>query len=126
MATNERTSMDEQLQRDLRTDLAKEQTVMASERTFLSWLRTGLAIVGGGIVIVRFIVLDDPFEHMLLLIAGKMLILWGMLIFGLSFVNFRRQCTEKNAKLSLAANIVIASLVISLIFIALVLFIFIR
>ena len=118
--------MQEQLKPDFRTELAKEQTVMASERTFLSWLRTGLAIVGGGIVIVRFIVLDDPFEHMVLLIAGKLLILWGMLIFGLSYVNFRRQCKEKNAEFSVATNIVITSLVISLIFIALVLFIFIR
>lgn len=116
--------MDDQAHRDFRTELAKEQTIMAGERTFLSWLRTGLAIVGGGILVIRFIILDDSFEHMLLVIAGKILILWGILIFSLSFLNFRRQCKEKNVKLSLSANILISSLVLSLIFISVILFIY--
>jgi putative membrane protein len=30
----------------LRTDLAEDRTILASERTFASWLRTGLAAIG--------------------------------------------------------------------------------
>lgn len=111
---------------DFRTELAKEQTVMACERTFLSWLRTGLAIVGGGIVVVRFIALDDPMEHALLMVAGKLLIFWGALIFLLSFLHFRKQCREKNVSLSVSSNLFISSLVISLAFISIVLFIYIK
>ena len=29
-----------------RTDLAEDRTILASERTFASWLRTGLASIG--------------------------------------------------------------------------------
>ncbi|HET6679760.1 MAG TPA: DUF202 domain-containing protein [Gemmatimonadaceae bacterium] len=37
--------------------LAYDRTFLANERTYAAWLRTGLAIAGGGIVVARLI--DD-------------------------------------------------------------------
>ena len=34
--------------------LAVDQTVLANERTWLSWLRTGLALLAGGLAVARF------------------------------------------------------------------------
>lgn len=109
---------------DFKTELAREQTIMASERTFLSWIRTGLAIVGGGIVVVRFVVFDDPLEQMLVLISGKMLILWGIAIFILSLFDFRRVHKHKKSTMPFSTNLFITMLVMSLVAISVVLLIF--
>ena len=109
---------------DFNTELEKEQTLMASERTFLSWIRTGLAVVGGGIVVVRFVVFDDPLENLLILIAGKSLVLWGMAIFILSLFDFRRVYKHKKINMAFSTNIFITMLVISLVAISGILLIF--
>lgn len=109
---------------DFKTELAREQTMMASERTFLSWIRTGLAVVGGGIVVVRFVQFDDPLEHLLVLIAGKSLILWGIAIFILSLFDFRRVYKHKKITMALSTNVFVTLLVISLVIISAVLLVF--
>lgn len=109
---------------DFKTELAQEQTIMASERTFLSWIRTGLAVVGGGIVVVRFVVFDDPVEGMLVLICGKILILWGIAIFILSLFDFRRAFKDKNTSMPHGTNLFITLLVTSLVAISAILLIF--
>ena len=109
---------------DFKTELAREQTIMASERTFLSWIRTGLAVVGGGIVVVRFVVFDDPVEGMLVLVSGKILILWGIAIFILSLFDFRRVYKHKKTAMPFSTNLFITLLVMSLVVISAMLLIF--
>lgn len=116
--------MEEPILPDFKTELAREQTIMASERTFLSWIRTGLAVVGGGIVVVRFVVFQDPLEHMLVLISGKILILWGIAIFILSLFDFRRVYKHKKSTMPFTTNLFITLLVVSLVAISTMLLIF--
>ena len=100
---------------DPKTELAREQTILANERTFLSWIRTGLAIVGGGIVVVRFVIIENPLEHLLVLIAGKILIAWGVGIFLFSLYDFRRVYRTKNTPMPFSTNLFISFLVGTLI-----------
>ena len=103
------------METDFNTELAREQTILANERTFLSWIRTGLAIVGGGIVVVRFVIIENPLEHLLVLIAGKILIAWGIGIFVFSLYDFRRVYKKKNTPMPFSANCFISFLVGTLI-----------
>jgi putative membrane protein len=46
---------------------------LANERTFLAWLRTALALVGGGLAVEQFLELDRPLRALLaiaLLVGG--------------------------------------------------------
>jgi putative membrane protein len=47
------TSIEEKLVADLRDDLAQE-------RTFLAWIRTGIALTGFGLVVAQFDLFDQP------------------------------------------------------------------
>lgn len=57
---------------------------LANERTFLSWIRTALALLAGGIAVEAFGVLEDP--------IGKgvaiLLLLLGMFVSGGAFVRW--------------------------------------
>jgi len=70
-----------------RTELARERTVfarernqLAAERTFSAWLRTGLAGVGGGLALMRFIHFNNPTKLLVARITGGILLLWGLLV----------------------------------------------
>ncbi|CCB86886.1 putative uncharacterized protein [Parachlamydia acanthamoebae UV-7] len=73
-----------------RTGLAKERNRLANQRTFLSWIRTGLAGVGGGVAVVRLLTFANPVHEFAARIVGMILIFWGILIFILSFINYKR------------------------------------
>lgn len=70
--------------------LASERTLLARERTFLAWIRTGLTSVGLGVAIARFLLFQNLTHQQLAQMIGQLLILWGVLIFSLALVSYRR------------------------------------
>lgn len=77
-----------------RTSLADERTRSANERTFSAWVRTGLACVGGGAAIVRLLNFVEPTHKILATFTGILLMVLGMVIFILSFIDYK-QGTKK-------------------------------
>lgn len=70
--------------------LATERTRLAAERTVSSWMRTGLASVGGGFAIIRLIVFQN-FTHRLMAHGiGEILIMLGIFIFVFSLKDYRK------------------------------------
>jgi hypothetical protein len=65
------------------TKLAIERTRMAEERTFASWVRTGLALVAGGLASARLLTAVQP--EWLVRAMGTIFILLGGAIFALAF-----------------------------------------
>lgn len=72
--------------------LAVERNHLAAERTFLSWIRTGLAGVGGGLIIVRFLSFERPVHQTISYFLGLIFVLWGISIFILALVEYEKIC----------------------------------
>jgi putative membrane protein len=66
------------------------RTLLAAERTFSAWIRTGLAGVGGGLVIVKLIPFKNVGHQKLAHIAGQLLVIWGAAIFAFSLWDYWR------------------------------------
>ncbi len=87
-----------------RTQLAGERNRLANERTFLAWVRTGLASVGGGVAVIRLLTFENTQHQFLAQIIGSVLVLLGITIFFLSFLDYIRtnkKLEVKNGKASL-------------------------
>jgi putative membrane protein len=50
---------------------------LANERTFLAWLRTGLALIAGGLAVAQFLP-PQPLTHLREVIAVALLLLGGL------------------------------------------------
>ena len=87
---------------------------LAAERTFLAWIRTGLALMGFGFVVARFGLflqqlqiiqhLDMPKHYGLSLWFGTALIVAGVIVFAMSawhYVRLVRQLSSGSDSLSL-------------------------
>lgn len=74
----------------MRTRMSSERSQLANERTFLSWIRTGLAGVGGGVAIVRLLTFQSETHQFVAEIVGFILVIWGMAIFVLSFLDYQK------------------------------------
>jgi len=70
--------------------LAEEQMRLASERTFLSWIRTGLTSVGLGIAIAKFLVFQGSMNKYTGRWAGVFLIMWGIGIFFFALSGYKK------------------------------------
>ncbi|MGB3258997.1 MAG: DUF202 domain-containing protein [Ornithinimicrobium sp.] len=57
---------------------------LANERTFLSWIRTALALLAGGIAVEAFAVLEDPYRQG----VAILLLVLGMLVSGGAFMRW--------------------------------------
>lgn len=73
-----------------RTMMASERTRLANERNYLAWTRTGLASVGGGLAIIRFLNFQNLNHQMTSQAIGCVLVLLGIGIFSLSFLDYKR------------------------------------
>jgi putative membrane protein len=71
-----------------RTEWAKERTLLAKERTFAAWLRTGLASFAVGFGVAEL--LGEVGPPWLASGIGVALIVAGMAIVGIGFINYRR------------------------------------
>lgn len=57
---------------------------LANERTFLSWIRTALALLAGGIAVEAFAVVEDPFRKG----VAILLLMLGMMVSGGAFMRW--------------------------------------
>lgn len=62
-------------------ELAKQRNLLAAERTFSAWIRTGLGGVGVGFAIVRFMLFEKPENQLISDLVGHALIVWGIFLF---------------------------------------------
>jgi putative membrane protein len=63
--------------------LAQDRTLLAAERTYAAWMRTGLSIAAGGIAIVRLLPAPDRHSHVALAIGGAFVLLGiGIITYG--------------------------------------------
>lgn len=84
---------------DLRSILAKERNLLASERTrfaaertISSWIRTGLAMVGAGFAIIRFIYFQADTHKLMAKVLGEVMITWGIVVLILSWIDYMKTC----------------------------------
>lgn len=69
---------------------AEEQIRMAAERTYLSWIRTGLTSMGIGIAIAKFIIFRSSFNKYTGRWAGLLLLFWSLGIFMFALLSYRK------------------------------------
>jgi len=75
-------------------ELASERTLLAADRTFSAWIRTGLAGVGGGLAVARVLTFKS-FEHQVVAhVMGALLVIWGASIFIYAIIDYRRTCSR--------------------------------
>jgi putative membrane protein len=97
--------------------LAEEQMRLAAERTYLSWIRTGLTSVGIGLAIARFILYKRDLNQFTGQWIGQLLIIWGIGVFAFALLSYRKSYyklkqfkTEKHPLLPL--TIITAALIL--------------
>lgn len=75
---------------EIRTKLAIQRNALANERTFLAWLRSGLAGVVGGFALVRFVEFKNPIHQRLSYFIGILFILWGIALFFFAIKEYNK------------------------------------
>lgn len=76
--------------------LARVRTILAAERTFAAWLRTGMAAIVGGLAIIKFIPFRTQVHQILSHSASVILMLWGLLVIVLNLRTFTSYLGELN------------------------------
>ncbi|MCX6038044.1 MAG: DUF202 domain-containing protein [Chloroflexi bacterium] len=72
----------------------KERTLLAAQRTFSAWIRTGLAGVGGGLAVARVLIFKS-YEHQVVAhVIGGLLVIWGTGIFVYAIIRYHRTCAR--------------------------------
>ena len=75
-------------------ELALDRTLLAAERTYSAWTRTGLAAMGGGLAVVRALVFNSDVHKTVSHIIGGMLVILGAVIFVYAIISYRRICAR--------------------------------
>lgn len=70
------------------SDSAADRTLMAEERTFSAWIRTGLASVASGLGVVKLLAEQAPSRTITLL--GVLLVIAGAMAFAFAFYGYRQ------------------------------------
>lgn len=79
-------------------ELAQLRTVLAGERTFAAWVRTGLSCIAGGMVLVKLVPFGNPAHVWVASVVGQALIGLGLLLFLFAFINYRRMYRSLGAE----------------------------
>lgn len=79
-----------------KTELSKQRTVLAHERTFNAWLRTGIASVVAGLGIPRLLRFIG--SHSLLRIIGSIFVIIGAIMFVIGLWRYYRGYKEINSQ----------------------------
>lgn len=74
--------------------LASERTLLAAERTYSAWIRTGLTAIGGGLAIARVLVLKSHAHELLAHAIGGLLVVWGASVFIHAIVSYHHTCKK--------------------------------
>lgn len=69
-------------------ELAHERNRLANERTYLSWVRTSLGILGLGFLVLRFIPYHTPEHIMEAKQVGVVLVFLAITLLVFSLINF--------------------------------------
>ncbi len=88
------------------TDLARKQVLMANERTFNSWVRSGLTAVVGGLFIARF--LGEGVKSPVITAIGLIFILSSMGFYVVGYLRYKEDIERvhgKEAKRSVSTRI---------------------
>lgn len=80
--------MNEETKKTTDGDSAADRTLMAEERTFSAWIRTGLASVASGLGVVKLLAGGDPSP--LMTILGLLLVIVGAMAFAFAFFGYRQ------------------------------------
>jgi len=75
-------------------ELASERTLLAAERTFSAWIRTGLASLGGGLAIARSLIFKSYVEQEMARVIGALLVIWGSGVFVYAIIRYHRACAR--------------------------------
>lgn len=79
-------------------ELASERTLLAAERTFSAWIRTGLTGVGGGLAVAHVLIFKS-FEHQVVArMISALLVIWGASIFIYAIIDYQRTCARLKHK----------------------------
>ena len=78
--------------------LDSERTLLAAERTYSAWIRTGLAALGGGLAIVRALVDSSDESVAVSHVIGGMLVILGVGIFIYAILSYHRSCVRLSQK----------------------------
>lgn len=70
-------------------ELAEIRTLLAAERTYAAWVRTGLAGIGGGLAVIKLIFFQTVLHQTVAHLTGQLLIILGGLIFIFAYWNYR-------------------------------------
>lgn len=73
-----------------RDSLAQKRTVLANQRTFSAWLRTGLSAEVAGIGIAKL--LESPRFNVVATAIGLVFITIGAAAYAIALWNYRREC----------------------------------
>lgn len=73
-----------------RDSLAQKRTVLANQRTFSAWLRTGLSAEVAGIGIAKL--LESPRFNIVATAIGLVFIAIGAAAYAIALWNYRREC----------------------------------
>ncbi len=65
-------------------------TILANERTFSSWIRTGIASELGGLAVSRLLVLGSVHYRWLTRVIGVIFILTGIVIYIIALFSYRQ------------------------------------
>lgn len=84
------------MEENLQEKLAKERTVMAAERTFAAWLRTGLSGIAGGLAIIKLIPFRNALNQKLSYVAGLLLICWGIYTIYINYSRHSKYLNQMN------------------------------
>jgi putative membrane protein len=72
--------------------LASERTLLAAERTFSAWIRTGLTAIGGGLAVARVLVFKSHAHELLAHAIGGLLVVWGASVFIHAILSYHHTC----------------------------------
>ena len=86
-----------------RDELALQRTLLAADRTFSAWIRTGLAGIGGGLAVSRVLIFKSYENQIVANIIGALLVIWGACIFVYAIYDYRATCA-KLARKGLESN----------------------
>lgn len=75
---------------DAKHDSADDRTLMAEERTFSAWVRTGLTSLATGLAIVKLMPETQP--AWIVPALGSVLVIVGGLAFAFAFLGYRNGC----------------------------------
>jgi len=77
-----------------REELASLRTILAAERTFSAWIRTGLAALAGGLAVGRALVFRRYTPQVVARVIGGLLVIWGAGIFLFAIISYHRTCVR--------------------------------